>query len=216
MHVEFNDRLQGQIDDFAERIFTDPLQVVDPEGVQHHEFVSGNHGYKVDFDVAPDDSDFFMEWMGVYARAVREVYADRMPDAVVGIANGANRIARVVGAILGVRALETEKVSKKEVKLTPEAREAVKEEGIFFALTVEDVGSTGGTTVTAVNDLREAGVRRIESVNGLQRSLALPSLVEARVPHWAVIERNLGMFSAEECALNGLCAQGVPLIPHGA
>lgn len=215
--AEFSERLQADVDRFRERVYTDPVGVLDPEDL-HHEFVSGNHGRKLDYDKIEIGTDFYIEWVTVYARAVKEMYPMRSPDALVGIANGANRLSRDVGHLLGIASLTTVKVSAKEVKLDDDALETIEEYGIKFALTIEDVGTTGGTTVTAVNDLRLAGVPRIESVNFHQRNLVLPKLVAARTPHDSVIIDPLPMFSATECmtAPDGYCGSGVLLIPHAA
>lgn len=217
--MPFTERLQGEVNDFRDRIMTDPTGVLDPEGQYHHEFVSGNHGRKLDFDKILTGTDFYIEWVSVYARAVREVYADRLPDALVGIANGANRLSTDVAHLLGVNVLglTTEKLDAKTVALDEAAREAIEGGEIRFALTIEDVGTTGGTTSTAIEDLRASGVRRIESVNFWQRNAALPKIAAHRVPHWAVIPEPLPMFAPEDCPVNpeGYCAQGVPLIPHG-
>lgn len=215
----FGERLQNDIDTFRDRILTDPVGVLDPEGVVHHEFVSGNHGRKLDFDKILTDSDFYIEWVSVYARAIRAAYSDRLPDALVGIANGANRLSESVAHLLGgkVLGLTTEKVDAKTVKLDDEARDAIQSGNVRFALTIEDVGTTGGTTSTAVVDLREAGVGRIESVNFWQRNGTLPRLDDLRIPYSAVILDPLPMFSPEDCPVveGGYCREGVELIPHG-
>lgn len=215
-----NERLRGDIDDFRYRVSTDPTGVLDPEGVVHHEFVSGNHGRKLDFDKIRTDSDFYIEWVSVYARAVRSMYSDRLPDALVGIANGANRLSESVAHLLGgkVMGLTTEKVDAKTVRLDDQAREVVRSGDVQFALTIEDVGTTGGTTSTAVEDLRGEGVRRIESVNFWQRNSTLPRLDVLRIPYGAVILDPLPMFSPEDCPTvdGGYCKEGVELIPHSS
>lgn len=213
--AEFGERLQADIDRFRDRVFTDPLEVLDPEGM-HHEFVSGNHGRKLDFDKIIEGSDFYIEWVSIYARAVRSMYADRLPDALVGIANGANRLATSIAPLLGsgVLGLTTEKLDAKTVRLDEEARLAIKNIDIRFAVTIEDVGTTGSTTATAINDLRSAGVSRIESVNGWQRNDTLPRLDELKVPYHAVILNPLPMYSPLECEKSGYHAQGWKFIEH--
>lgn len=216
--TQFDERLQGAIAELHERILTDPVGVLDVEGVEHHEFVSGNHGRKLDFDKIDTYNDFFIHWVGVYARAVRALYSHRLPDALVGIANGANRLSEIVAPLLGkhVLGLTTIKLDEKTVALNEEALEAIARNNIRFALTIEDVGTTGGTTATAITHLRAAGVRRIESINGWQRNPTLPRLDELRIPYNAVILDPLPMYSPENCLTNplGYCALGVPLIPH--
>lgn len=195
---------------------TDPVGVLDPEGVLHHEFVSGNHGRKLDFDKIETGTDLYIDWVSMYARVVKARYAQRMPDALVGIANGANRLSVSVGFLLGIPGLETQKVDAKTVTLNGDARDHLADNEVRFALTIEDVGTTGSTTASAIGDLRQAGVRRIESVNGWQRNPTLPRLDELRIPYSAVILQPLPMFSPEQCASQpeGYCAQGVPLVEH--
>ncbi len=211
-------RLQADINRFEQRVLIDPVGVMDREGVVHHEFVSGNHGRKLDFDKIVEGTDFYIDWVSIYARSVLAKYEPRLPDALIGIANGANRLSKSVAHLLGgqVLGLTTEKVDAKTVRLDEEARETIKNHDVHFALTIEDVGTTGGTSSTVVPDLRQAGVGRIESVNFWQRNSTLPRLEALRIPYDAVIVDQLPMFSPEDCVSDpeGYCAQGIPLIEH--
>lgn len=215
--VLYTPRLEADIARFRERVLSDPTAVLDPEDL-HHEFVSGNHGRKLDFDKIETGSDFFIDWIAIYARAVRERYANRLPDAVVGVANGANRLALAIAPLLGegVLALTTEKLDPKTVQLDDDSRAQVYDNDVRFALVVEDVGTTGSTAATAITDLRGMDVRRIEAINGWQRNNALPKLEELRIPYGAVILDPLPMFSPEACVAepDGYCAQGVELVKH--
>lgn len=214
----FNERLQHDVEYFRERILSDPTGVLDPEGEIHHEFVSGNHGRKLDFDKIKEGTDFYIDWVALYARAVLATYPHKRPDALIGIANGANRISKSVAHLLGGRVLglTTRKVDAKTVTLDEEAKESIAKHDVRFALTIEDVGTTGGTSSTVIPDLREAGVIRIESINFWQRNPTLPRLEALRIPHTAVILDPLPMFKPEECETKseGYCAQGVPLVMH--
>lgn len=214
--MAFSERLQHDVDEFRDRVYTDPTGVLDPEDL-HHEFVSGAHGRKLDFDKIFDGTDMFIHWMSVYARAVKEMYPNRRPDVVVGIANGANRVARHVGYLLGIQSLETVKTDKKAVELNEDALAYLDDNEVKFALITEDVGTTGGTSMTAADHLRDVGVRRIEAVNGWQRNQTLAKFDDARIPHNAVILEPLPTFSPEDCLSDseGYCAKGVELIPHG-
>lgn len=215
--AKLSPRLTSDVDRFHERVMTDPIQVVDPEGVRHHEFVSGNHGRKLDYDKIKTGTDLYIDWVALYARTILELYPHRKPDALVGIANGANRLSLNIAHLLGggVLGLTTEKVDAKTVKLDDNAREAVASGAVKYAVTVEDVGTTGGTTLTALMDLREVGVLRVESTNGHQRNASLPRLDDARVPYEAMIlDTSLPTFTPEKCEAEGYCAQGVLLIPH--
>lgn len=213
-----SERLRKGVDDFRDRVMSDPVQVLDPEGIVHHEFVSGNHGRKLDFDKIKTDSDFYIEWVSIYARAIRAIYKYRLPDALVGIANGANRLAESVAPLLGkkVLGLTTVKLDAKTVALDEQSLNLIEQEDIRFALTIEDVGTTGSTTATAINHLRYMGVRRIEAITTWQRNPTLPKLDDLRIPYNSVIPESLPMFSPEECRENpeGFCYQGVQLIEH--
>lgn len=216
--TQVNSRLKGDVANFRERILGDPTGVLDPEGEIHHEFVSGNHGRKLDFDKIEVGTDFYIDWVAIYARAVLATYPRRLPDALIGIANGANRLSTNVAQLLGgkVLGLTTIKQDAKSVTLDDEALEAIARNNVRFALTIEDVGTTGGTSATVVPGLREAGVVRIESMNFWQRNVSLPRLAALRIPHSAVILDPLPMFSPDACATepDGYCAQGIALIEH--
>lgn len=216
MSVIFENRLASGIEQFKQRIYEDPIRVLDPEGQYHHEFVSGNHGLKLDFDKIKVGTDFYTNWVSIYASAIKALYPDRRPDALVGIANGANRLARDIASLLGggVLALATQKIDGNIVRLDDKSIETTAEKQVSFALTVEDVGTTGSTTASAVGDLRRVGVEHIESINFWQRSPTLPRLDEMGVTYSAIIKEVLPMYAPEACATEGLCAQGVALIPH--
>jgi orotate phosphoribosyltransferase-like protein len=215
---QLNERLQTDVHDFRDRVLTDPVGVLDPEGVVHHEFVSGNHGRKLDFDKIPTDSDFYIDWVSIYARVIRARFEERLPDALVGVANGANRLSESVSPLLGksVLGLTTVKLDAKTVQLDEDALEAIHSKDVKFALIIEDVGATGSTTATAIERLREAGVRRIESITTWQRNPTLPRIDALRVPYSSMIPEALPMFTPEGCASDplGFCAQGIPLVPH--
>jgi hypothetical protein len=210
--------LQNDINLFRDRVLTDPTGVLDPEGVVHHEFVSGNHGRMLDFDKISTDSDFYIDWVAIYARTVLATYEDELPDALVGIANGANRLSKSVAGLLGeqVLGLTTVKIDAKSVQLDDEALAAIEKRGLKFVVTIEDVGTTGSTTSTAIEHLREVGVERVESMNGWQRNAALPRLDALDVPYHAVILEPLPMFTAADCLSDkdGYCRWGIPLVPH--
>ena len=216
---KFNERLQRQIDDFRDRILTDSVGVLDPEDL-HHEFVSGNHGKKLDFDKIQKEQDFdlYTEWVSLYARSIHALYGGRIPDALVGIANGANRLSTDVAGLLGkkVMGLTTVKIDTKTVKLDDEAIDAIRSGNIKFALTIEDVGTTGSTTSSVISELRDEGVKRIESITTWQRNPSLPRLDEYCIPYSSLISEPLPMFSPEDCVSDpeGYCFQGITLIPH--
>lgn len=217
---EVSTQLRGDICRFHQTVMAEAIGVVDPEGVQHHEFVDGGHGRKVDYDKIKTNTRLFDEWMELYARFIAELYADRRPAALLGMANGANRISSRVATILGggIVGLTTEKVDKKTVRVDESSRACISSLAIDFVLTVEDMGTTGSTTATAVLDLRSLGVVDIEATNTHQRNPTLPRLDELGITyHSMIVDDSLPTYQPDECATlpDGYCRQGVLLIPHG-
>lgn len=187
--------------------------VLDPEGT-HHEFANYGHGRKLDFDVIPDDDPLYMEWVDLNQQAIRE--RGRLVLAVVGVANGTNRLARDVGSGLEVKALFTHKISPREARLTPQSRrwllEHADESGLVIAL--EDVGTTGGTALTAVKSAQAAGAQEVEGQFTWQRTDNLLAFDAAGVACQAIIHEPLATYTPEECAAEGYCSEGWELIPH--
>ena len=209
--------LQQKVEMLRERILTDPVGVLDPES-QHHQFASlVNHGRKLDMDKIETGTELFWQWVDTYSQWMKEVYRGRRPDALVGIANGANRLATTMAATVGAIGLETYKKDSKTVGLTPAARAAIQYSGIRFVVLTEDVGTTGGTTSSVVPELREIGVERIEAAHTWIRNPMLKTLESERIPYGAAIHEPLPTFSEEDCRTlpEGFCNQGVLLIPHG-
>lgn len=184
--------------------------ILDPEGI-HHEFVSGAHGRKLDFDRIPEDDPLYAEWVALNVQAIR--MSGSLALAIAGVANGTNRLARDVGSILGVEPLLTRKVSSREVQLTPNARSWLAGralEGTVFVL--EDVGTTGNTALTAAEDARIVGAHQIQGLFTWQRTASLPAFEAAGVPYRAIIREPLPTFTPEMCQAEGYCAQGWQLI----
>jgi len=210
--AETDNRLKMDIANFKDRILTDPVGIMDPEGI-HHELASGCHGRKLDFDKIETGSDLYLQWVSLYARFIESQYRNQLPDALVGIASGANRLSEDVAPLLGrsVLGLTTVKIDSNEVTLSEESRAAIKKHGVNFALLVEDVGTTGGTMSTVAQPLTEVGVKRIEAVMTWRRAPELRRLDERGIPHKSMIYEPLPMFTKEECETSpyGYCAGGV-------
>ncbi len=209
--------LAGKIENLRERILTDPVGVLDPP-TQHHQFASMvNHGRKLDMDKIVTGSGLFWQWVDTYSQWINEMYEGQKPDAILGIANGANRLATTMAASVGAIGLETFKVSSKEVALTDASRRALERIDVGFVLEIEDVGTTGGTTSSPIAELRELGVQRIEAAHTWIRNPGLKVLDSMGIPYGAVIHEPLPTFSVEDCQNlpEGFCRQGVLLIPHG-
>jgi hypothetical protein len=187
--------------------------IIDPDGV-HQEFGQGLHGQKADFDKIHDDDPLFAAWRELTVRFIQENY-DQQPDALVGVANGTNRLAEPVAEQLGAVFLETEKLEKSQPTLTPAACQLVEEFKPVFALIIEDVGTVGTNSLSAAQSTLSAGVRHAEVLDTLQRSPRLPLLDEAGIVYQAIIKRMMPSYTPEECQKHGFCAAGWELIPYG-
>ena len=92
------------VDDFRQRVVEVAL---DAEGL-HHEFVSGGHGRKLDFDSIETGSALYSEWVDQNVDALQQL--GRAVVAVVGVANGTNRLALDVGRAIGAESLFTSSI----------------------------------------------------------------------------------------------------------
>lgn len=214
----FSEQLQCDISQLESRIYASPLDIIDPNGLYHHEFNDGAHGRKIDCDKIPTTSDLFLDWSAVFASSIRETYHDHLPDAVVGMANGANRLSQSIAPLLGsaVVALTTEKVNSKTVRLDAKSRDSIEAADFKFVLELDDVGTTGSTTSSLVPELRAAGIERLEVFHYAQRQEQLVYLDRIGIPYHTLTHVTLPTFSAEECASQpgGYCFAGIPLISH--
>lgn len=181
------------------------------------------HGYKADFGKAvPPGSRLFDEWVEVTARFIMETYSNHF-DALVGIDSGTNDLADRVAASLTretgrtVMSIRTEKNKKDSTQFNLEkhwGRAVLRTMPVDSALILEDAGSTGSSSGAVVDVLREEGVEDVRVLNTLQRSLVLPELESRGVPYDSLYIEEFKTYTAEECAISGLCAQGIPLSRH--
>lgn len=201
--------------DFKQKIMNS--NVLDPEGL-HHEFVSGLHGRKLDFDLIESDSDLFKQWVEVVTGAIKMLYKDIPTGKLVllSVAGGTNRLVGPVADKIGggVTALLTEKTSPKSVRLTEEAKKKLSELNPDLVLALEDVGTRGTTSATAVLSAKEAGAKKVEALNTWQRSEVLDELEAIGAKYQAIIKELLPNLTPEECRKNGYCAKGWKLILH--
>ncbi len=190
--------------------------IVDGEGL-HHVFNQGSHGQKIDFDLIDDNSELYDNWVELTAEFIKENY-DKMPDVVVGVANGTNRLAISVAEVLGenVEGIVTEKKegSKRPV-LGDEAAERVRAAEPKMVLVLEDVGTTGTSSFSVCESLKDSGAESIEVLNTWQRNDGLKRLDEEAVKYKSVIKEVLPSYPPEECEKSGFCAKGWKLIGHG-
>ena len=165
----------SRTDEFKQAILDSGI--LDKEGV-HHVFSQGLHGRKLDFDLIPDDSELFSQWVDVTADFIRENY-DNLPEAVIGVANGTNRLALAVADKLGVAGFDTVKPegSRNQPVLTEASKKKLKELNPEFIVILEDVGTRGTNSSSVAKSVRELGFVNFEVINTWQRSETLPLLM---------------------------------------
>jgi len=194
--------------------------VLDPKGV-HHEFAQGGHGQKLDFDQIPTNSELFYLWIRTLAEAIFTHYPTethpREDLVLVSVAKGTNQVVPVLAENVDVktRFALTKKISSTAVALTFQGKRIIRSRPDTFALVIEDVGTTGNTTATAVESARSAGASRVEALVTWQRKAEMSRLIGIDAVHHAVIDTVLPTFSPEECRTNeeeGFCARGWKLI----
>jgi hypothetical protein len=209
--AEFETRLQT----FEDRIFSDP-DIFDPKGV-HHVFSQGLHGRKIDLDKIKPGTELYDELVYLTVRYTVSSYLDDLPDAVVGIANGTNKLAKDVSDEIGGGTLYLDTFKHEGLpRLTADSVRKVRRHEPVFAVEVEDVGTTGRNSLPPALQLRQLGVERVEVVHTVQRSETLPMLDAAGVAYSALIKRLEPSYDAQECLSNpeGFCAQGWKTIPY--
>jgi orotate phosphoribosyltransferase len=188
--------------------------VFDPEGV-HHEFNQGLHGLKVDLDKVEVGTELFDEWTELTAEFIEDSY-DQLPDVLVGVASGTNRLVQPVSRLLANKplALETIKNERSAPVLSKISQIAIRQALPSFVLVLEDVANVGTNTLSVVRSIQEAGAERIEVLNTLQRSSELELLRANGVSYRSILTHVLPNYTAEECQEFGYCVQGWQLIPY--
>lgn len=200
--------------DFKQRLVE---SILDPEGT-HHEFVSGLHGRKLDFDLISTDSPLFKEWVEVVSQSLQQLYpnANWSQTVLLSVANGTNRLVEPVAKIInsGATALKTEKLTPKSVKLTKHAGQYIRTNKPQLVITIEDVSTKGTTLASAVSAARAAGAKNVEAIDTWQRREKLEELDEIKVRYNSIIKEILPNLEPEECRSKGYCAKGWQFIPH--
>lgn len=186
--------------------------VLDPYGV-HHEFAYGTHGRKLDFDLIAEGDPLYADWVSANADALRSSPA--LPRAVLGIANGTNRLARDVASELGITALYTEKVSPREVILVSESIRVVKAfDPTDEIIALEDVGTSGGTAYSGLRDVQRYGAHNVNALVSWQRTETLSALAAANILYRSIIFEPLPTYTPEQCMSEGYCSQKWALVAH--
>lgn len=186
-------------------------KVLDPEDI-HHEFVSGIHGRKLDFDSIPTGSELYEEWIDACAQFIRENYKGQ-PDMIVGVANGANRMAVSIASRLANRTygLITEKLTPTSVGLARVSQDFISSYKPAFVLIVEDVGTAGTTSATAAAEALKAGAKKVSVLNTWQRRERLERLEQAGVDYHSMIKEFLPTYEPDACTY---CKKGIKLVAH--
>lgn len=198
-----------KINELKKRVLSEGI--LDDETI-HHEFVSGMHGRKLDFDKIPTGSELYRLWVDAYVDYIKANYPEQ-PDVILGVANGANRLAVSIAAGLGggTMGLMTEKETMKSSKFHPSVEDVIQGYKPKFLLIVEDVGTAGTTSLTAANKALEAGAQRVEVLNTWQRSDALTKLDEAGIAYKSMIVDPLPNYQPDDCEY---CKNGIELVKH--
>jgi orotate phosphoribosyltransferase len=185
--------------------------VLDAEDL-HHEFVSGMHGRKLDFDKIETGSEFYLQWVDVCVNFIRENY-NPLPDIILGVANGANRLAVSIAAGLGegTLGLMTEKESPKSSRFYPSVEDVIRGYKPKHVLVVEDVGTAGTPSATAALKALEAGAQTVSVLNTWQRRERLEKLEEAGVEYRSIIVEMMPTYEPDQCEY---CKTGVKLVEH--
>lgn len=204
-------QLESLIKELKERILSEG--VMDDE-TQHHEFVTGVHGRKIDFDIIPTGSSLYELWVDALEAFIREKY-DPMPEMLVGVANGANRLALSLASRLdGVIGLPTDKETSRSVMLSKVGVDMISSYKPEHVLVLEDVGTSGTSSMTAVTAVLAAGAQKVTVLNSWQRSETLPKIEDEGIEHDALIKEVFVNYQPDDCPENGYCAKGSKFIPH--
>lgn len=191
--------------------------VLDPDGV-HQEFVSGMHGQKLDFDTVEEETSLYREWISVAADFIGQEYSDRLPEVIIGVANGTNRVAldtarRFDGEVLGLVS-KKDKDNSKVLYLGTMATRVISALQPKLVVVLEDVGTTGSNSVQVARHVLDAGAQEAEVVTTWKRREKLEKLIEAGIAYRAIIDEELPAYQPEDCRADGFCAQGWEFIPR--
>jgi orotate phosphoribosyltransferase len=204
----------SRIENFKQHLLE--TDILDPIGI-HHEFSSGMHGRKLDFDRIETHSELYNEWIDITTDFITQEYP-MQPKFLIGVANGTNRVSvdtanKLGGNIIG---LDTEKDinDSKIIHLTKMAKIIIEKSNPEFVLVVEDVGSTGSNSVQVASESLLAGARQVEILNTWQRRAHLEKLLELGIPYKSIIKVELPTFEPIVCELSGYCSKDWQLIKH--
>lgn len=190
------------------------------ETKQHHEFRDGLHGYKADYGrVAPDGSNMFYEGAGLVADHISDhQHYSGIPQAIVGVANGANKLALAVAEELGPGVIGVQTAKNRYdpsiLELPLSSRWSLIDIRPEFALVLDDIGTSGSTTAQVANLCIDLNIPRVEALYLVQRSTNLHYLGRIGVAYQTVIYHPMINMTEVDCQKSGPCSVGVELVEH--
>lgn len=184
---------------------------IDPVGV-HHEFKRGQHGRKIDFEVAENTPALFELWSKEVAEYIAANY-NPLPNLLVSVANGTNGLVESVAWQLDVGYALTEKVDGKAM-LSDSLCEVIQESLPEFALVLEDIGTTGFSSGSVAQQLRNLGINRVEVLNSWQRTPELIYLIASKIAYHSLIVdyESVATYEPDNCQH---CQDNWVLKPYG-
>jgi orotate phosphoribosyltransferase len=140
------------------------------------------------------------------AEAVRSLAPGRAPGFVAAPALGGVIIGHEVARALGVRFLFTEREAGGQMTL----RRGFAIEPGETAVVIEDVITTGGSSLEVVNILRQAGAQVLAAGSIIDRS---GGQVDLGLPRAALAVLQVVAYQPGQCPL---CQQGIPVVKPGS
>ena len=140
------------------------------------------------------------------AEAVRSLALGRAPGVVVAPALGGVIIGHEVARALGARFIFTEREAGGQMTL----RRGFAIEPGETAVVIEDVITTGGSSLEVVKILRQAGAQVLAAGSIIDRS---GGQVDLGLPRAALAVLKVVAYQPEQCPL---CQQGIPVVKPGS
>jgi orotate phosphoribosyltransferase len=150
--------------------------------------------------------EYAAELGALLAAAMRSLALGRAPGVVVAPALGGVIIGHEVARALGVRFLFTEREAGGQMTL----RRGFAIEPGETAVVIEDVVTTGGSSLEVINILRQAGAQVLAAGSIIDRS---GGQVDLGLPRAALAVLKVVAYQPEQCPL---CQQGIPVVKPGS
>lgn len=142
-----------------------------------------------------------------------------MPQAVIGTAIGANRIAVHTATLLSdkgraVEGYATVKDHNNRIFLPPHFIAYLQTAQPRELAIIDDVGTTGSSMAQIVEQVRTYSDAQITAYINWQRQSSLPHLDALKVPYYGLITKELPTYNLLDCVRTGFCAKGWKLVPR--